>query len=153
MTSNSRDNMVKPDWMDDEQWAFFKDATSSLERIRGDSKADIEKYLESPEDWVKAETSPSGFPTLLLTMIVLPVFCYSPWIYLLFKHGRERLVVVVSLIGALANLAITCALLPRLGILGALIGAASSQWLILLLYWRQRMGPEDDEDGRLPAPS
>ena len=69
MASSKRDNLVQPEWMDDEQWAFFKEATSSLERIRGDSKADIEKYLESPQDWVKAETSPSGFPTLLLTMI------------------------------------------------------------------------------------
>lgn len=69
MADQDRDKMVKPDFMDDEQWAFFKDATSSLDRIRGDAMADVEKILADPEPWVKAETSPSGFPTLLLTMI------------------------------------------------------------------------------------
>jgi deazaflavin-dependent oxidoreductase (nitroreductase family) len=68
MTSVDRDKMVKPDFLTDEQWAGLKEATSSLERIRGDAKADVQRYLDNPDGWSTGKGSPSGLPTLLLTV-------------------------------------------------------------------------------------
>ena len=96
--SDNRDELVKPEWMDDEQWGFFKDATSSLERIKGDAKADVERILESPEEWAKAETSPSGFATLLLTMIGRKSGEKRTTPLVFMEHGEE-MVVVGSLAG------------------------------------------------------
>jgi len=63
-----RENMKKPDFMSDADWAALKDMTSSLERIRGDAKADVEAYLANPEGR-STGAGPSGLPTLLLTSI------------------------------------------------------------------------------------
>ena len=49
MTSTNRTNMVKPDFMSDEEWAALKDMTSSLERIKGDAKADVADYIAEPD--------------------------------------------------------------------------------------------------------
>ncbi len=64
----SRENMQKPDFLSDEQWEYLKGQTSSLERIRGDAKADVEAYLADP-DGRSTGAGPSGLPTLLLTSI------------------------------------------------------------------------------------
>jgi len=68
MASTNRENLVKPDFMSDEIWAFTKAATESLERIRGDAKADVARYLSNPDGWSTGKGSPSGLPTLLLTV-------------------------------------------------------------------------------------
>jgi len=60
--------MQKPDFLSDEQWEYLKGQTSSLERIRGDAKADVEAYLADP-DGRSTGAGPSGLPTLLLTSI------------------------------------------------------------------------------------
>jgi deazaflavin-dependent oxidoreductase (nitroreductase family) len=65
---SNRENMEKPDFMSDEDWEVLKDMTSSLERIRGDAKADAEDYLANPEGR-STGGGPSGLPTLLLTCI------------------------------------------------------------------------------------
>ncbi len=65
---SNRENMEKPDFLSDENWEMLKDQTSSLERIRGDSKADVEDYLANPEGR-STGAGPSGLPTLLLTCI------------------------------------------------------------------------------------
>jgi deazaflavin-dependent oxidoreductase (nitroreductase family) len=64
----SREKMQKPDFLNDEQWEYLKGQTSSLERIRGDAKADVEDYLANP-DGRSTGAGPSGLPTLLLTVI------------------------------------------------------------------------------------
>lgn len=64
-----RDKMPKPDWMDDEQWAWFKERTSSLELIRSDAHADVQAYLANPAGRSTGQTAQGGFPTLLLTTI------------------------------------------------------------------------------------
>ena len=69
MSSTNRENMERPDFMSDEDWEMIKDQTSSLGRIRGDAKADVERYLANPEGWSTGAGSPSGFPTLLLTCL------------------------------------------------------------------------------------
>lgn len=66
MADTNRDKMQKPDFMDDEQWAAMQQATESLERIKGDAHADVERYLANPDGWSTGEGSPSGLPTLLL---------------------------------------------------------------------------------------
>jgi deazaflavin-dependent oxidoreductase (nitroreductase family) len=65
---SNRENMVKPDFLSDEDWETLKDQTSSLERIRGDAKADVADYLANPEGR-STGAGPSGLPTLLLTCI------------------------------------------------------------------------------------
>ena len=65
---SNRENMEKPDFLSDENWEMLKDQTSSLERIRGDSKADVEDYLANPEGR-STGAGPSGLPTLLLTCV------------------------------------------------------------------------------------
>ena len=44
----NRDEMKKPDWMNDEEWAWFKERTASVELIVSDAKADVQAYLASP---------------------------------------------------------------------------------------------------------
>lgn len=69
MATRNRDKLVKPDFMTEEEFQWLKDATSSLERIRGDAKADVERFMANPEGWASGKGSPSGLPTLLLTVI------------------------------------------------------------------------------------
>lgn len=69
MATHNRDKMVKPDFMTDEEFQWLKDATASLERIRGDAKADVERFMANPDGWASGKGSPSGLPTLLLTVI------------------------------------------------------------------------------------
>lgn len=69
MATKNRDEMVKPDYMTDEEFQWLKDATASLERIRGDAKADVERFMANPEGWASGKGSPSGLPTLILTVI------------------------------------------------------------------------------------
>ena len=94
---SNREAMQKPDFLTDEQWAYLKDQTSSLERIRSDGKADCADYLANP-DGRSTGAGPSGLPTLLLTCIgrksgeqrTTP---------LVFLQDGERMVVVASLAG------------------------------------------------------
>ena len=80
---SNRDNMVKPDFLSDEEWETLKDQTSSLDRIRGDAQADVEDYLANP-DGRATGGGPSGLPTLLLT-------CTGR------KSGKERVTPLVFL--------------------------------------------------------
>lgn len=65
---SNREKMEKPDFMSDEDWETLKDQTSSLERIRGDAKADLADYLANPAGR-STGAGPSGLPTLLLTCV------------------------------------------------------------------------------------
>ena len=69
MASTDRESMEKPDFMSDEDWEQIKAQTATLDRIRGDAKADVARYLANPEGWATGAGSPSGLPTLLLTCI------------------------------------------------------------------------------------
>ena len=98
MTTDNRDKMTKPDFLNDEAWEGLKDATGSLARIRGDAKADVQRYLDNPDGWSTGKGSPSGLPTLLLTVLgrksgeqrTTP---------LVFLQDGEQMVVVGSLAG------------------------------------------------------
>jgi deazaflavin-dependent oxidoreductase (nitroreductase family) len=94
---SNRDSMVKPDFLTDDEWAYLKDQTSSLGRIRSDGKADVEAYLANPEGRA-AGKGPSGLPTLLLTTVGNK--SGEPrTVALVFLQDGERMVVVASLAG------------------------------------------------------
>lgn len=69
MATDNRDNLPKPDFMTEEQFEWLKKATASLDQIRGDAKADVERYKANPDGWSTGAGSPSGLPTLLLTTL------------------------------------------------------------------------------------
>ncbi len=74
---------------------------------------------------------PSWF--VLGALLVLPVFGFAPRVYRLFREGRERAVVMISLVGAAVNLGVSVVLLKSLGAIGALVGSVLSQWVTLAM--------------------
>jgi len=94
---SNREHMKKPDFLSDADWAYLKDQTSSLERIRGDGKADVEAYLANP-DGRSTGAGPSGLPTLLLTCIGRKSG-EKRTVALVFLQDGEDMVIVGSLAG------------------------------------------------------
>jgi deazaflavin-dependent oxidoreductase (nitroreductase family) len=94
---NNRENMKRPDFMSDEDFKWLMNATSSLERIRSDAKADVAAYLAHP-DGRSTGAGPSGLPTLLLTCLGRKSGerRTTPLVFL--QHG-EDMVIVGSLAG------------------------------------------------------
>jgi deazaflavin-dependent oxidoreductase (nitroreductase family) len=92
-----RANLKKPDFMSDEDFKWLMDATSSLERIRGDAKADVEAYLANP-DGRSTGAGPSGLPTLLLTCVGRKSGEKRTVPLVFLQHGDD-LVIVGSLAG------------------------------------------------------
>ena len=80
---SDRENMKKPDFLSEEQWAYLKEQTSSYKRIRSDGEADVDAYLADP-DGRSTGGGPSGLPTLLLTSVGR-------------KSGEQRTVALVFL--------------------------------------------------------
>jgi O-antigen/teichoic acid export membrane protein len=58
---------------------------------------------------------------------MLPSFLYAPLVYLWFRDARPNVVVAGSIVGALIGVAVAVALVPGLGIAGAMIAAATGQ--------------------------
>lgn len=94
---SNRENMQKPEFLTDDQWAYLKDQTSSVGRIRSDGKADVEAYLANPEGRAEGK-GPSGLPTLLLTTTGRKSG-QPRTVALVFLRDGERLVIVASLAG------------------------------------------------------
>jgi O-antigen/teichoic acid export membrane protein len=78
-------------------------------------------------------------------LMVLPSYFYLPIIYAFFKANRQRVVLEVNLAGIAASLGLSLLLLPRIGLAGALVASAASQWLMLAIYvvWGRRLQGED----------
>ncbi len=93
----NRERMTKPDFMSEEEFKWLMDATSSLDRIRGDAKADVESYLANP-DGRSTGAGPSGLPTLLLTCLGRKSGEKRTVPLVFLQHG-EDMVVVASLAG------------------------------------------------------
>src|SRR5690349_13947336 len=93
----NRESMQKPDFLSDDEWAYLKDQTSSLARIRSDGKADVESYLANP-DGRATGAGPSGLPTLLLTTIGKKSGQERTVALVFLQHGDEA-VIVASLAG------------------------------------------------------
>lgn len=71
---------------------------------------------------------------VLVGLLALPAWATVPRVYALSRADGQRRVVAITLAGAALNLALAAALLPRLGITGALAGAATAQWAMLAAY-------------------
>jgi len=97
MTVSNRENMQKPDYLSDDEWAYLKDQTSSLARIRSDGNADVASYLANP-DGRATGAGPSGLPTLLLTTIGKKSGQQRTVALVFLQHG-DAVVIVASLAG------------------------------------------------------
>jgi F420H(2)-dependent quinone reductase len=94
---SKREHMRKPDFMSDADWAYLKEQTSSLQRIRSDGKADVEAYLANPDGRATGK-GPSGLPTLLLTTVGRKSG-EKRTVALVFLQNGEDMVIVASLAG------------------------------------------------------
>lgn len=94
---SNREHMTKPDFMSDADFEWLMNATSSLERIKGDAKADVEAYLANP-DGRSTGAGPSGLPTLLLTCVGRKSGEKRTVPLVFLQHG-EDMVIVGSLAG------------------------------------------------------
>jgi len=93
----NREHLKRPDFMSEEDFKWLIDATSSLERIRGDAKADVEAYLANP-DGRSTGAGPSGLPTLLLTCVGRKSGEHRTVPLVFLQHGDD-MVIVGSLAG------------------------------------------------------
>jgi O-antigen/teichoic acid export membrane protein len=76
---------------------------------------------------------PSG--TFVLGGIAaLPIFFYLPMIYALYKVGAQSEVVKINLVGVGVSFALSVALLPRVGLAGAVGAAAAAQCCMAAAY-------------------
>lgn len=64
-------------------------------------------------------------------LVVWPAFAYVPLITWLYRTGHERVVLVANFAAASMGTLLSLALVPHLGINGALLAAACGQWLVL----------------------
>jgi O-antigen/teichoic acid export membrane protein len=72
-------------------------------------------------------------------LAALPIFYYLPIIHALYKAEKQTTVLLVNLLGIGAALVLNVILLPRLGLIGAIVSMALIKWLALLIYaWQGR---------------
>lgn len=91
----------------------------------------------------------SVFAYVLIYFYVAPFFVYLIGIHQLMRVDRQRRVALVTLLGLLLNLILNLLLVPRLGLIGALISGTSSQWALVLLFalaQRRLRGDHDAND-------
>jgi O-antigen/teichoic acid export membrane protein len=67
-------------------------------------------------------------------LAALPIFYASPLIYGLFKAEKQTTVLQVNLVGILTTLVLNLILLPRVGLIGAVIAMVVMKWLVLFIY-------------------
>lgn len=77
---------------------------------------------------------------------VLPIFLYLPVIYLLYKSGKEKVVLFSNLFGIVLNILLNILWLPTLGMKGALLSAAVVQLSVALIYFFNT--PKEKENDR-----
>jgi O-antigen/teichoic acid export membrane protein len=71
-------------------------------------------------------------------LYVLPIYYYLPVIYTLYKNNRQIVVLYVNIAGTLINLLLNIVLLPKIGLIGAIMNKALIGWIIWLFYYRQQ---------------
>lgn len=79
----------------------------------------------------------SGWMLLMGGLFVLPVYFYSPIIYVLYRTNVQWMVIGINSFGLLVNFVFNILLVPYLGMLGAIIGSTLSQWILLVIYLRK----------------
>ena len=76
----------------------------------------------------------------LSALFILPIYGYTVYIYLLYKHKRQQQVLLANFGGVMLNFALNMALIPEFGLTGALLGTIGSQFFIFFMvrvYARQ----------------
>lgn len=81
---------------------------------------------------------------LAATFFVIPIYLYSTYVYLLFKHKAQQQVLLANAGAAVLNLGLNILLIPDFGIWGALLGSAAAQWftLLMLVLYARRFKPQ-----------
>lgn len=67
-------------------------------------------------------------------LLIQPLFFYSIKTYQWFKHNDQYKVVAVNLVMTIVSLGLSIALIPSLGITGALLANCAAQWLAFFLF-------------------
>ena len=67
-------------------------------------------------------------------LLILPLFFYSIKTYQWFKHNDQYKVVAINLLMAVVSVLLSIALIPSLGITGALAANCATQWLAFFLF-------------------
>jgi O-antigen/teichoic acid export membrane protein len=80
----------------------------------------------------------------------IPIYWYLPQIYALYRVGKERIVVMVNIAGAVASCILSLAFIPVYGIAGGILAAALAQWLMLGLYLYTTTHIADNGHGNQP---
>jgi len=70
-------------------------------------------------------------------LMAWPIYFYLPAIYALYKAGLQTVVVKINVLGIAVSFVFSLMLLPRLGLIGAVIGAAIAQWIMFAVYLLQ----------------
>jgi O-antigen/teichoic acid export membrane protein len=73
-------------------------------------------------------------------LFVLPIYFYLPIIYALYKADRQMGVLKINIVGTVLNFALNILLLPRIGMIGAVVASAIAQWVMLAAYLGQNKG-------------
>jgi O-antigen/teichoic acid export membrane protein len=77
-------------------------------------------------------------------LFVVPIYFYLPIIYTLYKANLQSIVLKINLLGIAVNLLLSLLLLPRLGMIGAVIAIALAQWSMFIAYLVQGRVVRDD---------
>jgi O-antigen/teichoic acid export membrane protein len=77
-------------------------------------------------------------------LFVVPIYFYLPIIYALYKANRQSVVLKINVLGIAANLLLSLLLLPRMGMIGAVIASALAQWSMFIAYIIQGRIARDD---------
>ena len=73
-------------------------------------------------------------------LFVLPIYFYLPIIYALYKADRQMGVLKINIVGTVLNFVLNMLLLPRIGMIGAVVASAIAQWVMLAAYLGQNKG-------------
>lgn len=72
--------------------------------------------------------------------MTLATYFNQPIIYALYKGDRQIVVLWVNIMAVLLNLALNFLLLPRWGLIGAIISTTAVRWLSSTVYYLQSAG-------------
>jgi O-antigen/teichoic acid export membrane protein len=67
-------------------------------------------------------------------LFALPIYRNLPIIYQLYSKNVPAFVAVATAVGTLVSLVLNIILLPRVGLVGAIMASATTQWLLLVAY-------------------
>ncbi len=83
-------------------------------------------------------------------LLALPAYFYLPIVYALYKAGSQSRVVTINALGIGVNLLLSLLLLPRVGMIGAVTGAAVAQWCMFVAYLIQSRSIQESHALALP---